>query len=217
MNVSPQAWVRYRLDWILGHVRMSAMPGRWDYRIAVYEPLDSGGEVARGTMTGGQFTVPGFWLYADSARVGMSSLLLARPGQGNWRRGGHTLALNPLHAYPWNATVDVYYEIYGIPEDQIFVTEISLLREGNPPTASLDPPADWIEDVLERKRPELQLRFEESSSRDGRPWIARRKTVSLTGIREGKYVLVVAITPPPPAAPVYRLSPLVISRHARPW
>jgi GWxTD domain-containing protein len=218
LEVSSRAWTRYKLDWILGHTRGRAFAGLWYYRVAVFEPLESDPDRnVRGNIAAGRFIVPAFLLFADSTRVSVSSLVLARPGNGSWRRGTHALALNPLHTYPPNATVDVYYEIYGLPEDRTFVTEITLLKERNPPTQSLDPSSEWLREVLEEKEPELQLRFEESGFRDGRPWLERRKTLTLRDVRPGKYVLVLDITPPPPATTVYRLSPLVIDRMARPW
>jgi GWxTD domain-containing protein len=205
-------------DWILGHLRGRAAPGRWGYRVAAFRPLDPGSDdKVRGNITAGTFTVPWFLRFADPPQISVSSLVVAHPGPGSWERGQQAMALNPLHTYPPDATVDVYYEIYGLPEGQIFITEVTLLKEKDPPMDSVDPPLDWVQEVLEDKRPDLQLRFEESSARDGRPWLERRKTLSLTGIGEGEYTLVLTITSSEPSTTVYRLAPLVIDRRARSW
>ena len=111
--------------------------------------------------------------------------------------------------------MELYYEIYDLPEEAIFTTEIMLLRESEPPLITLDPPAEWISEELAGKRPDLQLSFEESGWRGGRPWLVRRKTLSLTDIRPGNYVLVLAVTPAGDAGTVYRLTPIRVNERVR--
>ncbi|UCF19226.1 MAG: hypothetical protein JSU87_15065 [Gemmatimonadota bacterium] len=197
--------------WLMGHAGGGAAPGSWDYRVAAFEPRHGDADdKLRGNAIAGRVVVPALGDPADRSAVSLSSLVLARPEPGTWRRSGQSLSLNPTHVYPADASVDLYYEIYGIPERDSYETEIILLKADNPPMAALDPPAEWLERVLSDPRPELELRFEEGAGREGRPWAARRKTLSLTGIDSGLYVLVLSITPDRSATTVHRVTPLII-------
>ena len=206
-----------RGEWIMGHFPVAAAPGDWDYRVAAFERPDSSPDgTLRGNWARGRFTIPPLWDSTDSARVTVSSLVLAQVGEGNWTRDGESLALNPLHAYPPGASVDIYYEIYGIPDGYSYTTELTLLRSARDlPVSSLDPPVEWVSKRLGKDRVDLQLRFEESASSDDRPWIARRRTLVLSGAQPGKYILVLGITPTDRATTVYRVTPLLIDREGR--
>ncbi len=203
-------------EWIFGHLQAVAEPGVWSYRVAVIDRSErKSNDRQRGNRAEGAFTLPPLWESFGAPRVSMSSLVLARPAGGHWVRHGQTLALNPLHIYPPDATVDLYYEIYGMPTNGIYTTEFILLKEDKPPTTSLNPPVEWVRDRLEDGRSVLHLSFEESGEPDDQPWLVRRKTLDLTGIRPGKYTFVVAITPADRSTTVYRLTPLRVDRNAR--
>ncbi len=203
-----------RRTWVLGQFDMTAVSGNWNYKVAAFEmPTGESDDLQRGNWGRGRFTVPALWRGKGSSAVNVSSLVLARPGEGDWVRGEEALALNPMHIYRPDATVELYYEIYGLSTDAHYTTEIVLVRAKNPPVQSLDPPAGWVDDLLDDKRSALRLRFDEVAS-DNRPWVARRKTVTLRGIGEGQYVLVVAIKPYDEAATIYRVTPLYVDRDA---
>jgi hypothetical protein len=200
---------------MLGHFLLPAASGSWNYRVAAFELATEGSDdPLRGNWGIGRFRVPDLWGGNDSTPVSISSLVLARPGVGAWERGEERLALNPLHIYPPGATVDLYYEIYGLPADAIYTTEIILVKTDKLPTQTLDPPQEWVNELLEDKRSALRLRFDEAGTRNGRPWIERRKTLTLSGIREGRYVLILTIAPYDENVTVYRVTPLRVDRDA---
>jgi GWxTD domain-containing protein len=201
--------------WILGHVRMTAASGSWLYRVAAFEPRTEASEgPLRGNWGRGRFAVPELWRRNDSTAVSISSLVLARPGDGDWVRGGHGLALNPLHIYRPDATVELYYEIYGIPVNATYTTEIVLVKADDPPMQALDPPIEWVNELLEKKRSALRLRFDEAGTRHRRTWIERRITLTLRGVGPGRYVLVLAVAPYDEDVTVYRVTPLIVDRDA---
>jgi len=82
------------------------------------------------------------------------------------------------------------------------------------PTQTLDPPVEWVNELLEKQGSALRLRFDEAGTRDGRPWIERRKTLTLSGIGEGRYVLILAVAPYDQDTTVYRVTPLRVDRDA---
>jgi GWxTD domain-containing protein len=211
--------VRLRGDpntWLFGHLILEAAPGTWEYRLALFESPDSvAGERLRGNWGGGAFTVPQLWGQGEANRVSVSSLVLARPGRGNWVRGSEALALNPLHVYPPGATVELYYEIYGLGEVESYTTDIVLLPGVDPPSMSIDPSDEWVQEAMQEEVAALRLRFEESGARGGIPWLSRRKTLSLTDIEPGNYSLLLAITPADGSRTVYRVTPLRVDRAAR--
>jgi GWxTD domain-containing protein len=203
-----------RRTWIVGHFRLSAAPGSWNYRVAAFEPATGGSDKVRGNWGAGRFRVPELWGANDSTPVSISSLVLARPGDGDWVRGEEGLALNPSHIYQPGATVELYYEIYGLPADATYTTEIILVKSDDLPTQTLDPPKGWVNELVEKQGSALRLRFEEVGTRDRRPWIERRKTLTLSGIGEGRYVLILAISPYDEDVTVYRVTPLRVDRDA---
>lgn len=210
--------VRLRGDpstWLFGYLNLESAPGTWEYRLALFESPDSlAGKRTRGNWVGGAFTVPQFWGQEEANRVSVSSLVLARPGRGNWVRGGEKLALNPLHVYPPAATVELYYEIYGLGEDESYTTDIALIPGVDPPSMSIDPSEEWVREAMREEVSALRLRFEESGARGDFPWLSRRKTLSLTDIEPGNYSLLLAITPTDGSRTVYRVTPLRVDRAA---
>lgn len=204
-----------RRTWALGQFDMISAPGRWQYRVAAFEAVSKQpDELLRGNWGGGRFNVPDLWRGHDPSAVTVSSLVLARPGAGDWVRGEEALALNPLHVYRPDATVDIYYEIYGLPADAAYTTEIVLVQADDPPVQTLDPPVEWVYELLEEKRAALRLRFDEVARSYGRPGLERRMTVTLRGIGPGRYVLIVAIAPYEEDVTVYRITPLYVDRDA---
>lgn len=203
-----------RRTWIVGHFRLTAVSGSWAYRVAAFESATEGSDRLRGNWGAGQFSVPEFWGANDSTPFSVSSLVLARPGAGDWVRGEEGLALNPLHIYRPGATVELYYEIYGLPADATYTTEIILVKSDDLPTQTLAPPKEWVDGLVEERGSALRLRFDEAGTRERRPWIERRKTLTLSGIGEGRYVLILAIAPYDEDATVYRVTPLRVDRDA---
>ncbi len=199
-------------SWLFGHLRLEAVPGTWEYRLALFKSADAAEEGrARGNWAGGAFTVPRLWEGAAPSPVSVSSLVLARPGAGDWVRGGEALALNPLHVYPPGATVELYYEIYGVAEGETYTTEIMLVPGVDPPTLTLDPSDEWVHDAVREGRAPLSLRFEESRAPAEGPWLVRRKTLALTDIEPGTYSLLLAITTAGGGSTVYRVTPLRVA------
>jgi GWxTD domain-containing protein len=196
-------------DVLYGHIRILAGPGTWSYRMALFEPVPGPEGSLHGNWGGGQTTIPVFSDPQQPDRVSVSSLVVARPGTGGWIRAGEALALNPLHTYPTGASLELYYEIYGIREFEVFFTDL-LLLEGDPPLASIDPPQEWIDSVVRGGRSALQLRFEESASYRGAPWVQLRKTLTLSDIRPGRYTLVLATTLSDLSTTIYRATPILV-------
>ncbi len=103
-------------SWFDTFVQLSALPTkRAELRIVVKNSVASDG-----SFFGSPISVPDYG--GDSLMV--SSIVLALPVDGgNWRRGNTTLRLMPYGEYA-GGEFRAYYEIYNLPENQPYSTEL---------------------------------------------------------------------------------------------
>ncbi len=67
------------------------------------------------------FVIPDY----SGSRLMLSDIALGLPGGvDGWRRGDATLALLPSNDFP-SGTFDVFYEVYNLPKDHRYTTEVS--------------------------------------------------------------------------------------------
>lgn len=117
------------------------------------------------------FPIPDY----TGSRLMLSDVALGQPGaRSGWRRDGVTLALLPTSQFPSSA-FDVYYEIYNLPQDNEYTTEIAIRRS----------------DV--RGEEPVRLRFVEKSG--AAPGAAQREFRRVeAALPKGAYELTVTIT-----------------------
>jgi hypothetical protein len=132
-------------------------------------PDDSAGDIVAGdsvvadTLTGDRFAV--------------SDLVLGRVGSGlQWSTRGDTVFLNPLGRYPQGSSVELYYEVYGLPAGSAYHTAIRL--EGRKKSG---------------KRPPVFLEFDAPS--DG-PVSRIHRRIDLGDVPRGTYVIGLRVTDP---------------------
>jgi hypothetical protein len=101
------------------HVEINALPSKTTVqRVIVSDPSEPG----IGQLYGGPFLIPDY----SGTRLMLSDIVLAEPGvKGFWHRGKVALALVPTRYYR-GGSFNVFYEIYNIPKDATYTTEIEI-------------------------------------------------------------------------------------------
>jgi len=112
------------------------------------------------------------------ARLWLSDLILGRRGAGlAWPRDGSVVAIDPLNTYQQESSIEVYYEVVGLPEGTPFETVISLT-----PVLAYNPVVE--EDV----DPLVSFGYDEVARSRFTPL---RRTFSLGNFPPGRYSLIV--------------------------
>ena len=91
-----------------------------------------------GQLYDSAFPIPDY----SGTQLMLSDIALGMPGvHGGWKRGDVTLALLPTSQFPASA-FDVYYEIYNLPAEHAYATEIFVERldDSDPARATDDTP-----------------------------------------------------------------------------
>ena len=128
-----------------------------------------------GQLYGGGFPIPDY----GGGRLMLSDIVLGLPDvRGGWRRGDVTLALLPTSRMPASA-FDVYYEVYNLPADRAYTTEIAV----EPVGARAEPP----------RQPPVRLRFDGRSAAGTDATLAELRRVE-TSLTRGRYRLDVTVT-----------------------
>jgi hypothetical protein len=97
-------------------------PGTWRYHFAVEELQADAGAL----VSGRDVTVP-----ATDSGFTASDLVLGRIGSGLLlRRAGGAIPLAPLLQFPRDGTVELYYELYGLPQGAAVSTRVSVEPAG---------------------------------------------------------------------------------------
>lgn len=97
-------------------------PGTWRYHFVVEELQADAGAL----VSGRDVAVP-----ATDSGFTASDLVLGRLGSGLvLRRSGGTIPLAPLLQYPRDGTVELYYELYGLPQGAAVSTRVSVEPAG---------------------------------------------------------------------------------------
>jgi len=135
----------------------------------------------RGRVHGQHIRVPGFSV--DSLEL--SSIVLAVPGQGgNWRRGATQLTVMPIGEFA-GGDFRVFYEIYNLPEDAPYRTEITVerIRDG----------LGRVLDILPGTDPAIQLRFDDIARPDGSGVVQELRSVE-SDLEPGHYRIRVRVS-----------------------
>jgi GWxTD domain-containing protein len=161
---------------LVGRLAVPVIPGNLTYRLAVEQGDDNGIILAADTVTVGDFT---------GGRFELSGVVLgSREANLTWRPSpGDTVYFNPLGRYKKTTTMEVYYEVYGLPQTSSFKTEVRVTKEGK----------GGFLGIFGSRKPAIRLAFEERS--EG-PSTRVHRSVSLEKLDSGRYWIEVLVTDP---------------------
>ncbi len=158
--------------------------GSYRYHFVVEEPGAEAGALAPDAAV----VVPG-----TGAPFAASDLVLGRAGSGLvWRRPAGDVLLNPLMTYPRDGALELYYELYGLPQLASVVTRVAVTpqRRGS---------------VLSRlfgRRSGVHLEY---TTQTDAPGLSRvRQRIELAGLAPGHYGLSVTLRDPVSGSEVVR-------------
>jgi GWxTD domain-containing protein len=164
---------------LVGRLAVPVIPGNLTYRLAVEQGDDNGIILAADTVSVGDFT---------GSRFELSGVVLgAREANLTWRpTAGDTVFFNPLGRYHRSTTMEVYYEVYGLPKSAVFKTEVRVTKEGK----------GGFLGIFGSRKPAIRLAFEEHA--EG-PETRVHRSVSLEKLAPGRYWIEVVVTDAPGA------------------
>ena len=162
-----------RPAYLTGRLTLPVPPGRYRYRLMVASTDGTAGEVVTLDSIAAD--------RLDGSRFAASDLVLGVERSGlSWVAAGDTIPLNPLGHVTAEGDLEVYYQLYGLPAGAAYRTVVEVTR-------------DHRRSIFSRRRPPVRLEF------DGRATGARtdvRRTISLTGVPRGVYILTVRLSDP---------------------
>lgn len=118
------------------------------YRLVVSDAFDR----RTGALFGGPVELRDF----GDARIEMSDLVLTREDSGSWRRGDLTFPLTPAQAFVTTEPITVFYEIYNLPPDTPYRTDIRVV----PVVRGL---VDRLADIVNPGARSLRVSFESTT------------------------------------------------------
>jgi GWxTD domain-containing protein len=152
--------------WLSGQIRVPVPPGRYTVRVILSDTAAAAGAAV------GHMDVPVPRLGA--AEPTMSDLVLGRENSGQrWIAGADTVELNPLNAYPSGSSLEVFYQLGGLPVGAMLRTSIAVRPRS---------------DRGGRRR--VAVRFDERVSAAR---LAVHRSVALASLPPGEYLIIVAI------------------------
>jgi hypothetical protein len=105
------------------HVELQAPPSGTTVQRVIMSDATTPGS---GQLYIESFPIPDY----SGTRLMLSDIALGKPDvRSGWTRGDVTLALLPTTQFPSSA-FDVYYEIYNLPEENLYTTEIAIEHVG---------------------------------------------------------------------------------------
>lgn len=172
------------------HLEVQAAPSRSTVQRVIMSDATAPGI---GQLYGAGFPVPDY----RGSRLMLSDIALGLPGvHGGWRRGDVTLALLPTSRMPASA-FDVYYEVYNLPAERPYTTEIAVEPVGAGGTPEREP---------------VRLRFAGRSGAGRDATLAELRRVE-TSLERGRYRITVTVTDDASGATATRSRPF----HVRGW
>jgi GWxTD domain-containing protein len=161
---------------LVGRLAVPVIAGSLVYRLAVEQGDDDGIILAADSVSAGDFS---------GERFELSGVVLgSREANLSWRpTPADTVFFNPLGRYRRQTAMEVYYEVYGLPENTAYKTEVLIIREGK----------GGFLGIFGSRKPSIRLGFEERSE-----GLATRvhRNVSLEKLAPGEYSLEVIVTDP---------------------
>jgi GWxTD domain-containing protein len=122
-----------------------------------------------------------------------SDLVLGRTGSGLvWRRPDGDVPLNPLMRFPRDGSLELYYELYGMPASAGVATRVAVIPAGGRPLLSR---------IFGRRG---GARLEYTTQMDAPGFSRVRQRIDLGGLAPGRYVLEVELRDPGSGARVVR-------------
>lgn len=161
-----------RSEWLVGRAELILPPGRWGYRVALYQGDSAGVVLPRDSMLVGN---------TDGASLGLSDLALGSPGRAaSWiTEGADTVLLAPASLFRKGSEVELYYEARGASPGVTYRHEITVLRPRNR--------------ASDKRRPLVAVSFDEEAAD---AIIRSHRTMRLERLKEGSYLMEVKITAP---------------------
>jgi GWxTD domain-containing protein len=152
---------------LVGQLGVPVIPGPLVYRLAVEQGADNGVILAADTITAGDFSGRSFEL---------SGLILgSRDANLTWRpTPADTVWFNPLGRYRHGATMELYYEVYGLAAGAEVRTEVLVVKEGSGGFLGL----------FGSKKPAIRLAFEDRATGAETRF---NRTVPLERLSPGRY------------------------------
>jgi GWxTD domain-containing protein len=154
---------------LTGRETLIVPPGFMNYHIALEQGDSLGGVLPTGAIRVGRF---GY----DRDSLTLSGLVLGSRTMGlTWNPTPEdTVFFNPLGTFREGGSLELYYEVYGLPASTTYATELSVFKRGG-------------------RRPEITLGFTETAEED----VTRsHRTIQLDRLHRGDYDLQVEITDP---------------------
>ncbi len=165
---------------LAGQLVVPVPPGRYRYRLLVTMRDGTVGDLVRRDSV----TVSAL----DGRRFAVSDLVVGRPGsQVVWLPPGDTVWLSPLHRFPADSVVDLYYEVYGLARAALYHTVVRLDREGGRSLFGA------IRHLFGGGRAPVLLELDAAA--DG-PVSRQHRAVELRGVATGAYRLTLVVTDP---------------------
>ena len=147
------------------------------YRLVVRDAFDP----RTGALYGGPIPLRNF--RAD--RIEVSDVVLTRPDAGQWTRSGLTFALTPAQSFRIGEPITIFYEIYNLPGDTPYRTEIRVV----PAMRGL---VDRLADLVTPGSRSLRVSFEGATPVAGGP--VREVRTLQGGLRPDDYEIEVTVT-----------------------
>jgi GWxTD domain-containing protein len=173
---------------LAGQLVVPVPPGQYRYRLLVTVRDGTAGDlVRRDSVAVGTL---------DGTRFAASDLVAGRPGsQVVWLPPGDTVWLSPLHRFPADSVVDLYYEVYGLARGASYHTVVRMDREGGRSVFGS------IRRLFGGARAPVLLEFDAASTG---PVSRQHRAVELRGVGPGNYRLTLVITDAATGASVTR-------------
>jgi hypothetical protein len=134
-----------------------------------------------GALYGGPIELRDF----GDRRIELSDIVLTRPDSGHWTRGGLTFPLTPAQSFRLSEPITVFYEIYNLPPDAPYRTEIRVV----PVVRGL---VDRLADVVTPGSRSLRVGFEGATPLGSGP-VQEVRTLQ-GGLRPDAYEIEVTVT-----------------------
>jgi GWxTD domain-containing protein len=161
---------------LVGRIAVPVIPGELRYRLAIEQGDDNGVVLAGDTISVGDFS---------GQQFSLSGLILGlREANLTWRPfPDDTVWFNPLGRFPRKADLELYYEVYGVPEGVPIETEVLVTKHGG----------GGLFGLFGQRKPAIRLGFSEAS--EGLTTRIHR-TLSLARLDPGRYRVDVIVKNP---------------------
>jgi GWxTD domain-containing protein len=182
--------------YLTGQMSLAVPAGSWRFHFVAEEMRADAGALVPGEAV----SVP-----AAGAAFAASDLVLGREGSGLvWRRPEGDVPLNPLMRYPREGNLDLYYEVYGLPERATVATHVAVTPRSR---------GSFLSRLFGRRD---GVRLEYTTQMDA-PGLTRvRQRLGLAGLAPGTYDLEVTLRDPVSGAQAVRRQSFEIAAQRAP-